>query len=66
MKKYLFLSITFSIIIYLIASFIKWDVYWIIYMNKWSDVTRGIFVMLYIIKEMLVVMVWDSYFKEKN
>ena len=66
LKKHIAISILSSIAIYLIASFIWWDITWISDISDWTSRKRGAAVFLYVCKEVLAHMITSAVFDLNN
>lgn len=62
-KSYIVTSIVATAIVYLMVSFIQWDILWITNIGKYKPWVRGEIVIVFLIKEIIVWLVWDSLIK---
>lgn len=54
MKKYLKLSILISVIMYLLSSFVAWDLTWIKEISNWASHIRFLFVFVVCIQQLFI------------
>lgn len=60
MKKYFLFSALVTFALYMLASFVKWDVSWIADLDKWDSLTRLLFLFFFGVKELFCIMIWDT------
>lgn len=61
MKYYSIYSITITALLYLIVSFIKWDITWIADIGKWDQFERGFMIIGVLAKESFCIYIWLEY-----
>ena len=65
MKKYFKLNIIITISIYLIISFIRWDIAWITQIPQYETSTRGLMMFCYLLKEFILLAIITKGFEKK-
>ena len=61
MKNYLMVSFVTTIIVYLIVSFVLWDITWISLIGSWKVIDRVIFLVYFFFKEWLIIILSYSF-----
>ena len=60
MKGYLLFSLAVTTIIYLIGSFINWDIFWLSDIGSWDISARVFFSFGFIAKEIYSIMIYQT------
>jgi len=57
-KNYWIFSLLISVVLYLLFSFIRWDIKWLLNAGQWSGFDRGMLVFVLIIKELITLIAY--------
>jgi hypothetical protein len=63
--EYTLISLSISILLYLIASFISWDITWIKNISNWGKSDRVILVVGYLTKEGMTALIYNTIYINK-
>jgi len=58
--EYSKISLSISILLYLLASFVRWDLTWVFEINNWSIAERGGFLIGYLVKEGFTALIYNT------